>query len=113
MGVLPVWVHMSDPCGGQKRPLDPLELELQIAVSHLTWMLGTELRSSQEHYVLLTAKPFLQPQEQLQSTKSKEKASEAASSASASQEHAPPTNAAVSSLATLHRSIVPRSLGRR
>ena len=29
-------------CGGQERVLDPLELELQIVVNHLTWVLGTE-----------------------------------------------------------------------
>lgn len=32
--------------GGQKRPSDPLELELQVAVSHLVWVLGTKLGSS-------------------------------------------------------------------
>jgi hypothetical protein len=30
----------------QKRSSDPLEIELQVVVSHLTWVLGTELRSS-------------------------------------------------------------------
>lgn len=30
----------------QKMMLDPLELELLAAVSHLTWVLGTELGSS-------------------------------------------------------------------
>jgi hypothetical protein len=30
----------------QKRVLDPLELELYIAVSHLIWELGTESRFS-------------------------------------------------------------------
>ena len=30
----------------EHRSLDPLELELQLVVSHLMWMLGTELRSS-------------------------------------------------------------------
>ena len=33
-------------CAGQKRVLDPLELELQEVVSCLTWVLGAELRSS-------------------------------------------------------------------
>ena len=42
-----VYVPLSaDACGGQKRTSDPLELELQVAVSHLTWVLGTKLRSS-------------------------------------------------------------------
>lgn len=31
--------------GGQKRPWDPLELELLLFVSHWTWVLGTELMS--------------------------------------------------------------------
>lgn len=35
-------------CGGQKRSLDPLELELQMVVSHLMWVLQTEPRSSAE-----------------------------------------------------------------
>lgn len=30
---------------GEKRTTDPLELELKAVVSHLTWVLGTELRS--------------------------------------------------------------------
>ena len=37
-----------------------LELELQVVVSHLTWVLETEPRSSGR--ALLTAEPFLQPQ---------------------------------------------------
>ena len=32
--------------GGQKRVSDPLELELQVVVSRLMWVLVTELRSS-------------------------------------------------------------------
>jgi hypothetical protein len=31
--------------GGQKRVLNPLKLELQVAISHLIWVLGTDLRS--------------------------------------------------------------------
>lgn len=31
--------------GGQKRVLDPLELESQVAVSCLGWLLGIELKS--------------------------------------------------------------------
>lgn len=30
----------------QKRVLDPLELELQAVVSHVTWVQGTKLRAS-------------------------------------------------------------------
>lgn len=30
----------------QKRTLKPLELELLVAVGHLMWVLGTELRAS-------------------------------------------------------------------
>lgn len=41
-------------CKSQKRPL-----ELEEAVSQLTWVLGTKLRSS-GRAVLLTIKPFLQ-----------------------------------------------------
>lgn len=33
-------------CGGQQKAPDPLELELQVVVSHLTGALGTEPRSS-------------------------------------------------------------------
>ena len=29
--------------GGQKRALEPLELELQVVVSYLTWVLGWNL----------------------------------------------------------------------
>jgi hypothetical protein len=32
--------------GDQKRALNPLALEFQVVVSHLMWILGTELRSS-------------------------------------------------------------------
>ena len=39
--------HMSaDTCRGQKRASEPLELELQMVVSFLMWVLGTELKSS-------------------------------------------------------------------
>lgn len=37
-------VHMSAGIhGGQKKVSDLLELELQVIVRHLTWVLGTEL----------------------------------------------------------------------
>jgi hypothetical protein len=32
--------------GNARRVSDPLELELQMVMSHLTWLLGTELTSS-------------------------------------------------------------------
>lgn len=38
--------------GRQERALDPLELELQVVVIPLRWVLGTELRPSKEHYEL-------------------------------------------------------------
>ena len=47
--------------GGQKRSLDPLELESQMAVSQLIWVLGSELLFLQEQFVLLSTVPCLQP----------------------------------------------------
>ena len=43
---------------GQKRTLDLLELDLQVVISHMTWVLGTKLL--QKQYVLLTTELFLQ-----------------------------------------------------
>lgn len=37
------------------------ELELQVAVSHVKWVLGTDLRFCAEQCMLLTAEPTLQP----------------------------------------------------
>lgn len=38
------YAHLcASACGGQKRTLDLLELELQAVVSHLPWMLGIQL----------------------------------------------------------------------
>lgn len=47
-----------------KRASDPLELELQVVVGYLMWMLGSELPSvvRARARVLLPAKPSLQPQ---------------------------------------------------
>jgi hypothetical protein len=42
-----------------EKGVDSLELELQL--SHLTWVLETKLRSSGKQQVLLTTEPFLQP----------------------------------------------------
>lgn len=36
----------SGACGGQKGALDPLKPELQVVVSHLTWVLSIKLGSS-------------------------------------------------------------------
>lgn len=44
--------------GGQKRATDPLELGLQVIVSH--WMLGSKLSPLQEQSVLLTSESFHQ-----------------------------------------------------
>jgi len=40
-----MYVHA---CGGQKRVLNPLDLELQVVVSCPRWTLGTEPWSSEE-----------------------------------------------------------------
>lgn len=34
--------------GGQKKVSDPLELELQVSLSHPQWVVGTELWSSEK-----------------------------------------------------------------
>lgn len=44
-------------CGDQKRVLDHLEMELQVAVIVRIWALGTEPLSSARDYVLLTFEP--------------------------------------------------------
>lgn len=42
-----MYVHVSvDTLGGQERASDPWKLELYVVVSHITWVLGIELRSS-------------------------------------------------------------------
>lgn len=49
-------MHVStDVCGGQKRTLDPMELDSQTIVSHLMWVLETELGPLQEHSALTTS----------------------------------------------------------
>lgn len=45
--------------GGQKRALIPLELELQMLLSH-QWLLGTEPRSAARAQSALNPNPFLQ-----------------------------------------------------
>ena len=41
-----VCIHKCSAQGDQKRASDPLELELEVVVSPLMWVLGTELGSS-------------------------------------------------------------------
>lgn len=43
----------TDACGGQKRELNPLELELLVAVSHLKQVLGIQLESSKRATIAL------------------------------------------------------------
>ena len=45
----------------QMKVSDPLELELQVIVSHLIWALGAELRTFNPSPVPLTAGPSLHP----------------------------------------------------
>ena len=57
------FVHVSVGAhGGQRRVLNPLKLELQVVVSHLTQVLGTKLQFSslQGQYLFLMAEPSLQ-----------------------------------------------------
>lgn len=48
--------------GSQKRAFDPLGLEFQEVVSHLTLILGTKSSPPQGKEVSLTNEPALQPQ---------------------------------------------------
>lgn len=47
--------------GGQKRVLDPVDLELQAFVSHLIWMQRTELRPSGRAVCVLLVSHFSSP----------------------------------------------------
>ena len=47
--------------GGQKNVSHSQELELKMIVSRLMWVLGAELRSSEEQQVLLTTKYLSSP----------------------------------------------------
>lgn len=40
-----VWVHEHTCFQKPEKVLDPLELEFQKVMGHLTWVVGTELRS--------------------------------------------------------------------
>lgn len=57
-----VYIAAGGACRVQKRALDPLGLELLAVVGHHMWVLGTELGSLKEQYMLLTADPSLQSQ---------------------------------------------------
>lgn len=48
-------------CLAEVRGSDSLELELQGIVSCFTWVLGTNPRSTEKQYSLLTAEPAFQP----------------------------------------------------
>lgn len=56
-----LYVHMcADVCGSQKKGLDPLDLEIQVVVSHPMWF--REPNSSlKEQQVILTAEPYFYP----------------------------------------------------
>lgn len=46
---------------GQKSAADPLEMELEMVVSHLMWFLGLKPGSSaKKKYIFLIYEPFLQ-----------------------------------------------------
>lgn len=51
---LPICLCMQCP-QSQQKVSDPLELESEAVVSLLTWVLRTELRTSEKQQVLLTA----------------------------------------------------------
>lgn len=40
------YVHVHVSAGGQKRPSDPLELQLQVIITHPAWRLGNKPGSS-------------------------------------------------------------------
>lgn len=62
-----LFMHMvgdkGGPCGGQRKALDPLELELHQAVSFRTWVVRTEHRPLGRQKELVTVEPALQPLE--------------------------------------------------
>lgn len=41
-------------CRGQRRASDPLELEVEVALCCLKWVVGAKLGSLQEQYMYLT-----------------------------------------------------------
>lgn len=52
---------MSLQAPKETEELDPIELELQGVVFHLTWLLGIELRPLENQYMLLICEPYFQP----------------------------------------------------
>lgn len=56
-----VWSLCVGSCGGQKTASDPLELEFQEVVSHLTRVLGSEQGSLEEQQELLTVVSLSSP----------------------------------------------------
>ena len=58
-----MYVHTGTllPLKHKEKASDSLELESQSVVSHLTWVLGIKLGSSDEQQPLLTTEPSLQP----------------------------------------------------
>lgn len=47
--------------GDHKRALYPMELELQVVVNNLLWVLGAKRKPLQEQYELLTMEPPIYP----------------------------------------------------
>lgn len=55
------YVNLNSTLQSPERSLDPLEMELQVLVSHPTWVLGRQLGSSGKEASLLNAELCLQP----------------------------------------------------
>lgn len=53
-------IYIPGICIGEMRASAPVELVLQMTVSHM-WMMGIEPMPSREQQVLLTTEPSLQP----------------------------------------------------
>lgn len=54
-----VYIYILGACGGQKVALDPLQLELQMAMNHLVGSKNQTQIHLQESPVLLTTEPYL------------------------------------------------------
>lgn len=59
--VFVIYVHVYVPVEVEKRVLVPFELLLQMVVSHLPWMLGTELWFSGRGASTFNCWPYVQP----------------------------------------------------
>lgn len=59
MSVCCVQVHAHDCSGYKSWRMILAFLQLGLLVIHVTWMLGTEFRPSEEEFALLTAEPSL------------------------------------------------------